>query len=344
MYIMIIDNGLYTLFLSLFSLFLSSFANILFILALLVAVAYFTLLERKVMASVQRRVGPNVVGFYGVLQPLADGFKLLNKEIVVPQQANRVLFVLAPLLTFILALLTWAFLPFSFSAVIVDLDISLLFLFFLSSLNVYGLVIAGWASNSKYAFLGALRSGAQIISYELIFGFLVVLVGLSAGSFNLLDIVVAQMWQVWFLFILFPLFVIFLVVMLAETNRAPFDLAEAEAEIVAGYNVEYSSIVFAMFFLAEYANMLLMSALVVLLFLGGFVPLGSNMVIGVVYYSFFLKMSVFLVFFVITRSALPRYRYDQLMFLGWKVLLPFCFSYLVFLVGLFVFTGFVPFW
>lgn len=314
-----------------FSIFFYVLCDILFIVGILVSVAYYTLLERKVMSSVQRRVGPNVVGFYGIVQPLADGLKLLNKEVIVPQRASSVLFLIAPLLAFSLAFVMWAFLPFSFSSLVADVDLSLLFLLFLSSLNVYGLIVAGWASNSKYAFLGALRSGAQVISYELVFSFIVVIVGVVSRSYNVLDIVVVQYELGWFVFILLPIFFVFIIVMLAETNRAPFDLAEAEAEIVAGYNVEYSAVVFAMFFLAEYANMLLMSALASLLFFGGF----CNTVYGfLAFLLFFLKISIFLVFYVLVRSALPRYRYDQLMSLGWKVLLPFCFAYLVFLVGI----------
>lgn len=304
------------------------FLNLVFIIGVLIAVAYFTLLERKVMASVQRRLGPNVVGFYGILQPLADGLKLLNKEIVVPQRANKLLFLLSPILTFFLSLAVWGFIPFSFSAILIDANLSLLFIFFLSSLNVYGLILAGWSSNSQYAFLGALRSGAQVISYELVFGFIVLILAMVVRSFNLIDFIVAQLYQPWFAFLLFPVTLIFFVVILAETNRAPFDLAEAEAEIVAGYNVEYSSIVFAMFFLSEYAHMLMMSILLVIFFVGGW---------GLSFFFFLLKISCVLLFFILSRSALPRYRYDQLMALGWKVLLPFCFAYLVFLLGLAVF-------
>ena len=300
--------------------------DLIFVVGLLIAVAYFTLLERKLMASVQRRIGPNVVGFYGILQPLADGVKLLNKEIIVPKRSSAVLFFLSPSIVFFLSIMIWSLLPFSMSSVVVDVNLSLLLLFLLSSLNIYGLVIAGWSSNSKYAFLGALRSGAQVISYELVFGFIVVAVGLVGQSYNLIDLVVFQFSGVWLVFVLFPVFVVFLIVMLAETNRAPFDLAEAEAEIVAGYNVEYSSIMFAMFFLGEYANMLMMSFLASTLFVGGF---GCSY-----YFLLFFKISVFLVFFIVIRAALPRYRYDQLMALCWRMLLPFCFSFIVFLSGI----------
>jgi len=303
--------------------------DLVFIVGLLVSVAYFTLLERKLMASVQRRLGPNVVGLYGILQPIVDGVKLLNKEVIVPQRSSSVLFFLSPVIVFFLSILVWSILPFSVSSVIVDVDLSLLFLFLLSSLNIYGLVAAGWSSNSKYAFLGALRSGAQVISYELVFGFILVIVGLVGQSYNLIDLVILQSEEVWFMFVLFPIFLIFLVVMLAETNRAPFDLAEAEAEIVAGYNVEYSSITFAMFFLGEYANMLMMAFVSSTLFVGGF---GSSCC-----FLFFAKILFFLIFFVIVRASLPRYRYDQLMSLCWRVLLPFCFSFLVFLSGIVVY-------
>ena len=303
--------------------------DLIFIVGLLISVAYFTLLERKLMASVQRRVGPNVVGFYGILQPLVDGVKLLNKEVVVPQRSGVALFLLSPVIVFFLSIMVWSLLPFSLSSVIVDVDLSLLLLFLLSSLNVYGLVIAGWSSNSKYAFLGALRSGAQVISYELVFGFIVITVGLIGQSYSLIDLVVFQYECAWFIFTMFPIFVVFLVVMLAETNRAPFDLAEAEAEIVAGYNVEYSSIMFAMFFLGEYANMLMMSFISSILFVGGF---GYSR-----YFSLFVKVSAFLIFFVVVRAALPRYRYDQLMSLCWRTLLPFCLSFVVLLSSLSVY-------
>ena len=303
--------------------------DLIFVVGLLIAVAYFTLLERKLMASVQRRVGPNVVGFYGILQPLVDGVKLLNKEVVVPQRSGVVLFLLSPVIVFFLSIMVWSLLPFSLSSVIVDVDLSLLLLFLLSSLNVYGLIIAGWSSNSKYAFLGALRSGAQVISYELVFGFIIITIGLIGQSYSLIDLVVFQYECTWFIFTMFPIFVVFLVVMLAETNRAPFDLAEAEAEIVAGYNVEYSSIMFAMFFLGEYANMLMMSFISSTLFVGGF---GYSC-----YFSLLVKVSGFLIFFVVVRAALPRYRYDQLMSLCWRILLPFCLSFVILLSSLSVY-------
>ena len=305
--------------------------NLLYLLCFLIVIAYFTLLERKLMASVQRRTGPCVVGFYGLLQPIADGLKLLTKEIIIPRKANKVLFFLAPLLSLILALFPWCLIPFDDRTIIIDLPLNLLFLLLISSLNVYGLIISGWASNSKYAFLGALRSTAQVISYELSMGFIFLTVGMFVGSFNLSDIVSYQAVSgVWLGVICFPLVIIFIIVMLAETNRIPFDLAEAEAEIVAGYNIEYSSIIFAMFFLAEYSNMLLMSAIIVLLFFGGWnfpFSTGGSLFLCV-------KIILFAILFVLIRSSIPRYRYDQLMYLGWKVLLPLTFPFFIFYSGL----------
>ena len=250
---------------------LSIIAKILgIVVPLLVAVAYLTLAERKVMASMQRRKGPNVVGFFGILQPLADGLKLLIKEPVLPSSANTVVFLAAPVLTFLLALIAWAVIPFGEGLVLCDLDVGMLYIFAISSLGVYGVIMAGWASNSKYAFLGALRSTAQMVSYEVSLGLIIITVLLCVGSLNLSAIVMAQE-DVWFGVPLFPLLLMFFISCLAETNRAPFDLPEAEAELVAGYNVEYSSMGFALFFLGEYANMIMMSVLCVILFLGGMV-------------------------------------------------------------------------
>merc|ERR1711915_521874 len=253
-------------------------SNVLKILAivvpLLISVAYFTLAERKIMGSIQRRRGPNVIGYLGLLQPLADGLKLFVKETILPSNSNLFLFILAPLLTFVLSLIGWSVIPLSETIVISDLNIGILYLFAISALSVYGIILAGWSSNSKYPFLGALRSAAQMISYEVSIGFIVVTVALCAGSFNLSKIVLAQQ-KVWFLIPLFPMFVLFYMGMLAETNRHPFDLPEAEAELVSGYNVEYPSMTFALFFLGEYANMLLMSSFMAILFLGGWLPLFS---------------------------------------------------------------------
>jgi NADH-quinone oxidoreductase subunit H len=303
---------------------------LLFIVPLLIAVAYLTLVERKVLASMQRRKGPNVVGFFGLLQPLADGFKLVTKETIVPSSSNSLLFISAPILTFTLSLVSWCVIPFNGGSILVNFDLGLLFIFSISSLSVYGIVLSGWSSNSKYAFLGSLRSTAQIIAYEISIGFILILVLVCSGSLNFFDIVESQK-HVWYIIPLFPAFVMFFISSLAETNRPPFDLPEAEAELVSGYNVEYSSIGFALFFLGEYSNIILMSSLNVLLFLGGwffFVDLG---VVG-----FAIKVLFMMFLFVWVRAVLPRYRYDQLMRLGWKFLLPISLGYLVFISSILV--------
>ncbi len=291
---------------------------------LLLAVAYLTLLERRVMGFMQMRWGANVVGPFGLLQPLADGAKLFLKETIIPTGANRVVFVIAPMLTFILAFIAWAVIPFDDGLVLSDINVGVLYLFAISSLGVYGIVMAGWASNSRYAFLGALRSAAQMVSYEVSIGFVMVTVLVVVGSLNLTDIVMAQKEGMWFFIPLFPMFVIFFISALAETNRHPFDLPEAEAELVAGYQVEYSSMTFALFFLGEYANMILMSGITTILFLGGWLPpfdiAPFNWLPGPLW--FFLKVLFLLFVFIWVRATLPRYRYDQLMRLGWKVFLP----------------------
>lgn len=298
---------------------------------LLIAVAYFTLVERKFMGSMQRRRGPNVVGFVGLLQPLADGLKLFSKETILPSNANLTLFVLAPILTFVLSLMGWIVIPFSQNSVISDINIGILYLFAISSLSVYGIILAGWSSNSKYPFLGALRSAAQMVSYEVSIGFIIIAVVVCSGSFNLVDIVLAQS-KIWFIVPLFPAFIMFFISALAETNRHPFDLPEAEAELVSGYNVEYSAMGFALFFLGEYANMLIMSAMVSILFLGGWLPLLNVFPLNIVPHSLWLslKISIFVIAFVWARAALPRYRYDQLMSLGWKAFLPLSIAWLFF--------------
>ena len=314
---------------------------------LLVAVAYLTLAERKVMASMQRRKGPNVVGFFGILQPLADGLKLLIKEPVLPSSANTVVFLAAPVLTFLLALISWAVIPFGEGLVLCDLDVGILYIFAISSLGVYGVIMAGWSSNSKYAFLGALRSTAQMVSYEVSLGLIIITVLMCVGSLNLSDIVLAQQ-EVWFAVPLFPLLLLFFISCLAETNRAPFDLPEAEAELVAGYNVEYSSMGFALFFLGEYANMIMMSVLCVILFLGGWLPpfsfvssftflywIPGSMWLG-------LKTIFFLFLYIWVRAAFPRYRYDQLMRLGWKVFLPLALAWVLFVAGVLVGFDILP--
>ena len=307
------------------------------IVPLLVAVAYLTLLERKVMASMQQRRGPNVVGLFGLLQPLADGFKLLIKETILPSSANTIIFILAPIITFILALVTWSVIPFGSGMVLIDLNVGILFVFAISSLGVYGIIAAGWSSNSKYSFLGALRSAAQMVSYEVSIGLIIMCVLLCAGSLNLSEIVYAQK-EVWYCVPLFPLFIMFFISGLAETNRAPFDLPEAEAELVSGYNTEYAAMGFALFFLGEYANMILMCSVLSILFLGGWLPLINispfNLIPGVFWFGF--KVTILLFVFVWVRAAFPRYRYDQLMRLGWKVFLPFSLAWVLFVSGIFI--------
>jgi len=310
---------------------------------LLLMVAYLTYAERKVLAAMHLRKGPNVVGPFGLLQPFADGLKLLVKETVIPSGANRAVFVAAPMLTFILSLVAWAVIPFGRGLVLANINVGILYLFAISSLGVYGIIMAGWASNSKYAFLGALRSAAQMVSYEVSIGFVMISVLLCVGSLNLSDIVLAQS-KIWFCVPLLPMFVVFFVSGLAETNRAPFDLPEAEAELVGGYNVEYSSMTFALFFLGEYANMILMSATTSILFLGGWLPpLGIapfTWIPGPIW--FILKICAVLFVFLWVRATFPRYRYDQLMRLGWKVFLPASLFWLVLTAGVLVAFGWTP--
>ncbi len=309
----------------------------------LLAVAYLTYAERKVLAAMQLRKGPNVVGPFGLLQPIADALKAIMKETIVPSGANRVLFMFAPMLTFMLAMLAWAVIPVNDGWAIADINVGILYLFAISSLGVYGIIIAGWASNSKYAFLGALRSAAQMVSYEVSMGFVIVTVLMCVGSLNLSEIVRAQE-TVWFFIPLFPMFVIFFVSTLAETNRAPFDLPEGESELVAGFFVEYSSMSFALFFLGEYANMILMSALTTILFLGGWHgPLHMEpftWIPGFVWFA--LKICLCLFVFIWVRATFPRYRYDQLMRLGWKVFLPFSLVWLVLTAAVLKLTGWLP--
>lgn len=313
------------------------------IIPLLIAVAYFTTAERKIMGSIQKRKGPNVIGFLGLLQPLADGLKLFVKETVIPVNANKKIFIIAPIIAFTLSMLNWAVLPLGYGIVIANINLGVIYILTISSLNVYGILLAGWSSNSKYAFLGSIRSAAQMISYELPIGFSVLCVALCSGSFNLTEIVLAQK-NIWFVFPLFPVCVVFYISALAETNRHPFDLPEAEAELVSGYNVEYSSMTFALFFLAEYANMLLISAFGAILFLGGWLPPFDN-----VFFNFFsetfwlsLKILIGVVFFIVTRATLPRYRYDQLMSLGWKTFLPLTLGYFIFVAGILISFNYLP--
>lgn len=305
--------------------------NILFV---LISVAYYTLAERKIMAAIQRRRGPNVVGIWGLLQPLADGLKALLKEVIIPRKSNKFIFLGAPLLTLILSLAGWIVIPFNMSCFIADINLGLLYLFALSSLNVYSIIFAGWSSNSKYAFLGGLRSAAQMISYEVALGLIILPVVLCAGSFNLNDIVINQK-GTWYLLPLLPLAIIFFISSLAETNRAPFDLPEAEAELVAGYNVEYSSITFAMFFLGEYSNMLIMCCLNSILFLGGWLAPFDFLTFIPETFWFAIKITIYSFIFVWIRAAFPRFRYDQLMNLGWKIFLPITLAYFIFVSGVF---------
>jgi NADH-quinone oxidoreductase subunit H len=310
---------------------------------LLIAVAYLTYFERKVLAFSQLRKGPNVVGPFGLWQPFADGLKLLIKETIIPSGANRVVFIIAPVITFTLSLVAWAVIPFNPGLVVANINVGILYLFAISSLGVYGIILAGWASNSRYAFLGALRSAAQMVSYEVAIGFVLVTVLLCAGSLNLSDIVEAQR-HIWFVVPLLPMAVIFFISGLAETNRAPFDLVEGETELVAGYFVEYSAMAFALFYLGEYANMILISAMTSVLFLGGWLaPFGVppfTWVPGPIW--FLLKIALVAFCFLWVRATFPRFRYDQLMRLGWKVLLPFSLLWLVLTAGVLVATGWLP--
>lgn len=310
---------------------------------LLISVAYFTIAERKLMGSIQRRRGPNVIGFLGLLQPLADGLKLFVKETVFPSNSNLYIFLLSPLLSFILSLVGWSVIPLSENVVLSDINLGIIYLFAVSSLSVYGIIMAGWSSNSKYPFLGSLRSAAQMISYEVSIGFIIVNVCVCTGSFNLHLIVNSQA-KVWYIIPLFPMFILFYISMLAETNRHPFDLPEAEAELVSGYNVEYSAMTFALFFLGEYANMLLMSAFSSILFLGGWLPILNIFPFNVLPGSFWfsIKLLTGVCFFILTRAALPRYRYDQLMHIGWKSFLPLSLGYLLLTVGVLISFNWLP--
>jgi len=310
------------------------------IVPLLIGVAYLTLAERRVIGFMQLRKGPNVVGPFGLFQPFADALKLIAKETILPAGADKVVFLIAPMLTFVLALVAWAVIPFGEGMVLADINVGILYLFAVSSLGVYGVIMAGWASNSKYAFLGALRSAAQMVSYEVSMGLVIINVLLCVGSLNLSEIVEAQK-NMWFFLPLFPMFIVFFISTLAETNRAPFDLPEGESELVAGYFVEYSSMSFALFFLGEYANMILMSGMTVVLFLGGWLPpvdiAPFNLIPGPIW--FIVKICLVLFVFLWVRATTPRYRYDQLMRLGWKIFLPFSLLYVVGTAGYLVASG-----
>jgi NADH-quinone oxidoreductase subunit H len=300
----------------------------------MLAVAYYTYAERKVLGAMQRRQGPMMVGPFGLLQPIADGLKLFSKETIIPSQANRPVFLLAPMLTFTLALVAWAVIPVDAHMVLADINVGILYLFAISSMGVYGVIMAGWASNSKYAFLGAMRSASQMVSYEVSMGLIIVCVLVCVGSLNLTDIVMVPR-PVWVQVLLFPMFIVFLVSILAETNRAPFDLPEGESEITGGFMVEYSAMTFALFFLGEYANMILMSAMTTILFLGGWLPpFGIEalaIIPGVIW--FMAKTALIMFVFLWARATFPRYRYDQLMRLGWKIFLPFTLLWVVVVSG-----------
>ena len=290
---------------------------------LMIFIAYLTFFERKVIGFIQLRKGPNVVGPLGLFQPFADGIKLLTKETIFPDKSNKFIFVLSPIITFTLALLAWAVIPIDYKVVLSDINVGIMYIFAISSLGVYGIIMAGWSSNSRYAFLGSLRSAAQMISYEVSIGLIIISILLTTGSLNLTEIVLSQQ-KLWYLIPHFPMFVIFFISTLAETNRAPFDLPEAESELVAGYNVEYSSMSFGLFFLGEYGNMILMCSMTTILFLGGWLPpFESDWLSFIPGYIWFLFKVCFLLFtFLWVRATLPRYRYDQLMTLGWKLFLP----------------------
>jgi NADH-quinone oxidoreductase subunit H len=294
--------------------------NLPIILPILLAVAFFTVLERKILAAMQRRRGPNMVGIYGLLQAIADAVKLISKETLIPGASNLYIFIFSPIFTFLISMLCWSLIPFSYNIVVSDLNLGILFLFAFSSLGVYGIIMSGWSSNSKYSFLGSLRSSAQFISYEISMGLLLIPIVLISESFNLTQIVLSQS-EIFYFIPFFPFFILFLITALAETNRVPFDPPEAESELVSGYNVEYSSIGFTFFFLAEYSNIILMSSIIVILYLGGWLfPFNINIFSGALCFS--IKLLFIMFFFVWIRATLPRYRYDQLMNLGWKIILP----------------------
>jgi NADH-quinone oxidoreductase subunit H len=311
----------------------------------MLAVAYLTLWERKLIGWIQIRIGPNRVGPFGLLQPIADGLKLLSKETIIPAGANRVLFVLAPMVMLTLALISWAVIPFSADAVFANINVGVLYLFAVSSLGVYGVIMAGWSSNSKYSFLGAMRSAAQMVSYEVSMGLVIVTQLLIVGSLNLTEIVEHRS-PVWLWILQLPMLVIFFISALAETNRAPFDLPEGESELVGGFNTEYSSMTFALFFIAEYLNMILMSAITTVLFLGGYLPPFGLMIApltwipGILWFA--LKVAFLLFVFIWVRGTVPRYRYDQLMRLGWKIFLPFSLIWVLVIAGTLMATGMLP--
>jgi NADH-quinone oxidoreductase subunit H len=316
---------------------------LLLLIPVLVSVAMIVWLDRRVWAFVQKRRGPNVVGPFGLLQSLADALKYIFKEIIIPSSSNKIIFILAPIVTMTLALISWAVIPFSDSFVLADINVGILYLFAVSSLGVYGIIMGGWASNSKYPFLGAIRSAAQMVSYEVSIGVIIINVLLCVGSLNLKDIVLAQE-NVWFILPLFPMFVIFFISALAETNRPPFDLPEAEAELVAGYQTEYSGMMYAMFWLGEYANILLMCAMGSILFLGGWLSPVNLYPFDLIPPTIWMILKILLLFilFALTKAIVPRYRYDQLMKLGWKIFLPFSLIYVVLTASFLIYFDKLP--
>lgn len=317
---------------TLFEIIITIIKSLIIIVPVLVAVAFFTLLERKIMASIQRRRGPNVVGLLGILQPFADGLKLLIKETIIPSTANKVIFIIAPIIALFLSFLNWTVIPFYGYNVLSDLNIGILYIYAISSLSVYSIIMSGWSSNSRYAFLGTLRSAAQMVSYEVSIGLIIINVLICSNSLNLTKIVNSQEY-IWYVFPLFPLFLLFYISALAETNRPPFDLPEAEAELVAGYFVEYSAMTFAQFFLGENINIMLVCSLMTLLFLGGWLPPFNFILFSIIPSSFWfaIKFLLFLFSFVWVRVTFPRYRYDQLMRLGWKIFLPLSLAWIIFI-------------
>ena len=325
------------------TLLIETYKIIFLVLPVLTAVALIVWLDRRVWAFVQKRRGPNVVGPFGLLQSLADALKYIFKEIIIPATSNKIIFILAPIVTMTLALIAWAVIPFDENLVLADINVGILYLFAVSSLGVYGIIMGGWASNSKYPFFGSIRSAAQMVSYEVSIGVIIINVLLCVGSLNLTDIVLAQK-DMWFILPLFPMFVIFFISALAETNRPPFDLPEAEAELVAGYQTEYSGMMYAMFWLGEYANILLMCALGSILFLGGWLsPIDLypfNLIPGAIW--LILKILLLFILFALVKAIVPRYRYDQLMRLGWKIFLPLSLIYVVLTSSFLIYFDLLP--
>jgi NADH-quinone oxidoreductase subunit H len=323
-----------------FTLFIIIISILTFFVPLLISIALLTLIERKVLAAIQKRRGPNKRGFLGLLQPFSDGFKLLLKQPLLPLVANKFIYFLSPIITFSLSLFVWFVIPFDFFHVFVDLDLSILYILAFSSLTTYGLILAGWSSNSRYAFLGSIRSIAQMLSYEVFSGLVIINVILLTGSVNVTEVVLAQS-SLWFVIPLFPLFIIHFIAVLAETNRPPFDLPESESELVAGYHTEFSSITFALFFLGEYSNIIFTSALLTLFYFGGWLPIVPSTLFYLPgFFWFIFKFSFFVFVFIWIRATVPRYRYDQLIRLGWKYSMPVSLAWLIFLASYFYFFHF----